>query len=439
MRLRNLFVILLLCMTVGVLGTSCAGSDGADGARGPAGPAGPAGPQGPAGADGMDGPAGPAGPQGPAGADGMDFTPSGMDNPDDCTLFADRSRTLRGSNRDDIMCGNERNNTIRGMDGDDVIFGREGDDDLQGQDGNDVLWGGPGNDELTGGNGDDELYGEAGDDKLHAGGDEDVLDGGEGTDMVVYVAVNVLDANFLSVNLAEGYTELKNTVAGGANTLPTASEMAAEGEILEDLVGIENIWGSVGSDVLVGNDGNNIIGGDAGADHMDGGAGTDTASYDGSDSGVTVSLVAGAANTGGHAAGDVLRNIENLTGSAGADSLTGNAMDNVLSGGDEADSLIGGAGDDTIIPGMGNDVTLTGGGGADMFIIAKGQGAKTITDFSVTQGDKLVLTGFTMEERTARTTAFDPSAATFTIAGQVITLTGAANFRPESDIVWQDN
>ena len=48
MRLRNLFMILLLCMTVGVLGTSCTGDDGE------AGPQGPPGPQGPAGDDGDD-------------------------------------------------------------------------------------------------------------------------------------------------------------------------------------------------------------------------------------------------------------------------------------------------------------------------------------------------------------------------------------------------
>ena len=40
MRLRNLFMILLLCMTVGVLGTSCTGDDGATGPQGPQGPKG---------------------------------------------------------------------------------------------------------------------------------------------------------------------------------------------------------------------------------------------------------------------------------------------------------------------------------------------------------------------------------------------------------------
>ena len=43
MRLRDLFMILLLCMTVGVLGTSCTGDDGEAGPPGPPGPAGPPG------------------------------------------------------------------------------------------------------------------------------------------------------------------------------------------------------------------------------------------------------------------------------------------------------------------------------------------------------------------------------------------------------------
>ena len=72
------------------------------------------------------------------------------------------------------------------------------------------------------------------------------------------------------------------------------------------------MWGryaqwSGGNDTLIG-----------GADTLDGGDGTDTASYEGSSAAVTVSLVAGATNTGGDAEGDTLSNIENLTGSENA-------------------------------------------------------------------------------------------------------------------------
>ena len=54
MRLRNLFMILLLCMTVGMFGVSCTGDDGAQGPPGPPGPPGEAGPAGDAGDDGAD-------------------------------------------------------------------------------------------------------------------------------------------------------------------------------------------------------------------------------------------------------------------------------------------------------------------------------------------------------------------------------------------------
>jgi len=65
---------------------------------------------------------------------------------------------------------------------------------------------------------------------------------------------------------------------------------------------------------------------------------------------------------GGHAQGDVLTGIENLTGSAFADTLTG------------------GAGRDALDGGAGND-SLTGGAGADVFVFNPADGADTVADF----------------------------------------------------------
>ena len=88
--------------------------------------------------------------------------------------------------------------------------------------------------------------------------------------------------------------------------------------------------------------------GEAGDDTLEGGAGADTASYAGSDAGVTVDLSANTViGSGGHAQGDVLIDIENLTGSEHNDILTGDAGANVLRGGAGADMLDGGAGADT--------------------------------------------------------------------------------------------
>ncbi len=424
MRLRNL--IFGLFLAIGAIGfTACTGDDGA---TGPAGPAGPA----PNVDDIVD--------------EVIDQLEGDMDNPDNCTIFADRSRTLEGSNRDDVMCGNERNNTIRGGDGDDTIFGRGGNDNLQGQGDHDTLYGGAGNDALTGGKGSDELYGEAGNDTLNATGDDDLLDGGEGTDTVVY-GNSAGQAKFFSVNLAEGYTESKGrlnkaddgTLTEVTNTsrdsaLPSPEERAAEGDILEDLFNIENIVGSSGPDVLIGDANNNVITGGLGADYMDGGGGTDTVSYSGTNA-VTVDL-SDSSNNMRAAAGDVLKNIENVNGSDAGDSITGDDMNNVLSGGAGADTLIdgrggndtlsGGAGDDVLISGgAGNDTlsggagadTLNGGTGADTFVVMKGDGVGEKADriaaggFSRTEGDVIVLKGFTDADQTDRDTVVDTSGA----------------------------
>src|SRR5436190_14289111 len=93
----------------------------------------------------------------------------------------------------------------------------------------------------------------------------------------------------------------------------------------------------------------------AGDDTLSGDNGTDTASYADAGSGVTVSLaIATAQNTDG-AGTDTLSSIENLVGSAYADTLTGDSGDNVLVGGSGNDALNGGAGNDTLDGGDGTD------------------------------------------------------------------------------------
>ena len=91
--------------------------------------------------------------------------------------------------------------------------------------------------------------------------------------------------------------------------------------------------------------GDDVLEGGAGADRLFGGAGTDTASYRSSGTGVAVNLKEGAA-AGGHAQGDTITGIENLTGSVYRD---------VLVGDDGANRLDGEAGDDELKGGLGND------------------------------------------------------------------------------------
>ena len=139
---------------------------------------------------------------------------------------------------------------------------------------------------------------------------------------------------------------------------------------------IENYIGGFGDDTVTANDADNVLEGRAGGDTLDGAAGNDTAAYTGSDASVNVNLSDGTA-TGGHAEGDTLNNIENLTGSDYDDTLTGDVGNNVLEGGAGADALDGSGGKDTASYAASNaavtidlsDGTYTGGHAAgDTFI-----------------------------------------------------------------------
>ena len=104
---------------------------------------------------------------------------------------------------------------------------------------------------------------------------------------------------------------------------------------------------------------------------------TITPATGGSDAGVTVNLATGTGQ-GGHAEGDTLTGIENVSGSHyHADHLTGDEGNNHLNGDGGNDTLEGGAGNDWLDGGAGEDL-LTGGEGADTFVFGDGD---TVMDF----------------------------------------------------------
>ena len=197
--------------------------------------------------------------------------------------------------------------------GDDSVTGNLADNMLEGRDGADTLIGGLGNDTLIGGPG------------------ADFLDGGEGADTAAYTG----SAEAVTVNLGT------NTATGGD----------AQGDTFTS---IENLSGSAHDDTLTGDAGDNVLEGRAGADVLDGGDGLDTAAYTHSNAAVTVNLSKGT-TTGGHAAGDTITNIENVSGSRYNDRLTGDTKANRLDGGSGHDRLMGGAGADVLVGGPGND------------------------------------------------------------------------------------
>ena len=206
--------------------------------------------------------------------------------------------------------------------------------------GNDLVVGNAVANYLKGSDGDDRIWGSGGDDILEGGAGADRLDGDAGMDWVSYQESNAA----VTVNLAE------NTVQGGH----------AEGDIL---IEIENVIGSDYEDVLTGSASTNRLEGGAGADQLDGGAGEDWVSYQGSNQGVSVDLTEGKFE-GGHAQGDVITNIENVTGSDHGDVLWGDDNANRLEGGEGFDHLWGGGNNDVLEGGNGDD-WLYGSTGAD--------------------------------------------------------------------------
>ena len=160
-------------------------------------------------------------------------------------------------------------------------------------------------------------------------------------------------------------TVIENYVAGSGNDTVTGNDSD------------NRLEGRAGNDFLDGGAGNDTLVGGEGADTLDGGTGEDVADYRASTSGVTVDLATGIV-TGGHAQGDVIRNVERVTGSGHDDYLTGDAVGNLLRGRAGADRLDGGGGADRLSGGVGDD-TLVGGEGADT--LAGGAG-EDVVDYS---------------------------------------------------------
>ena len=302
---------------------------------------------------------------------------------------------------------------------------------------NDRLTGNHHDNHLAGGVGNDILGGGAGADRVIGGPGADTLDGGEDRGESNNMVSGDADSDGTveqgeMVAASIDWAVYKHAMAGVTVDLSTG--MGTGGEAMGDtLMNIELIWGSEHGDTFISN-GGNIIEGDGGSD---------TVSYEASSLGVRVDLsdddqhttvvadtsdsdnviqfpntdpnatdLTGAAsglagvlklnaqgvafndsdnvedrddnpNANG-AAGDKLRSIENLTGSARKDVLTGDEQNNELRGMGGDDTLVGGSGNDKLFGGDGDDALssasgmneLHGGAGDD--IITGGSGNDTI-------------------------------------------------------------
>jgi Ca2+-binding RTX toxin-like protein len=299
---------------------------------------------------------------GGAGIDTADFLQGGHTVGVSVTLGTNNQTTTAGPATGDRLLGFEN---LSGTDHADTLTGDLNANLLAGNGGNDALLGAAGNDTLDGGFGDDTLTGGAG---------YDSLIGGAGTDTVDF--------------LAGGHT------AGVTVTLGSNNQVTTSGPANGDrLFGFENLSGSnhadamtgdLNANLLTGNGGNDTLNGQAGNDTLIGGAGDDSlsggggidlVSYADATAGVSVNLAAGSASGG--AGADTLTAIEQVLGSAYADSLAGNNVANRLEGGAGSDTLTGAGGLDTLL----------GGAGDDLYVFGTNFGADTVQDDDATLGN----------------------------------------------------
>lgn len=263
--------------------------------------------------------------------------------------------TLYGGNDADLAYGGNDGDLVYGNDGVDTLFGEIGADTLYGGNDADLVYGGNDGDLVAGDGGADTLFGDVGNDTLLGGNDGDIVYGGDNSDLLY--GNDALDTLFGGAGTDTLYGDAGNDVLDGGTENDTLFG-GIDDDRLEGGDGIDRLEGGSGRDTLVGG---------AGADSIFGGIGSDTADYSASAAAVNVNINDAAVESGGDAAGDTLAGIENLIGSAGADTLTGNNAANIIYGGAGVDTITGNSGSDLIYGGDGNDVinagpdTLAGG------------------------------------------------------------------------------
>ena len=260
-------------------------------------------------------------------------------------------------------------------------------EDHYGNDGNDKMDGGDllSDLKLYGGKGSDELFGGKGHDKIDGGDDNDKLKGGEGHDYILG--------------------------GKGSDTL----ELEADG-IWEDKYKAKNM-GDDGSTLGIGTGEKIGLGGkNKFEDVLDGGEDSDLLKLtDTSDafflhdsfSGFYEEVDKSLTDHAGMASAKRVLSVETIDAGGGddivdltsslfnMDEISGMVVEGGLgndviwaSSGD--DDLRGGEGHDTLFGGKGTD-TLTGGSGSDVFQFTLSSGQDTITDFNISEGDKIQL------------------------------------------------
>lgn len=364
-----------------------------------------------------------------------------------------------GGDGNDVLLGNASSNSLSGGRGDDTLEGGAGADNLNGGDGFDVasyasatarvsvrfdnlarnegdaagdsyssieaVVGSSHNDYLRGDygvdnhfeglSGDDvflglsganNLYGGDGKDRFYSGQDGDLIDGGSDADSVFYASS---DSGVL-VDLQSGDGRFGS--AEGDRLVAIENLYGSDhDDALSGDGGVNQLVGHAGDDILIGygdddrlfgREGNDTLLGGEGSDRLEGGQGFDVASYEQSSTGLVADLLS-PSRSSGEAAGDELRSIEGLRGSAFGDGLYGDNNGNLLDGFDGNDVIVGRAGANSMLGGAGNDRLYSGrdadsiDGGADVdsvFYAYSDAGVEVdlldgIGQFGFAEGDRL--------------------------------------------------
>jgi Ca2+-binding RTX toxin-like protein len=368
----------------------------------------------------------------PAGPSGEGSVLEGRNGPD----------WLIGGDGDDHLDAGEDSDQVEGGEGDDIVLGGGGDNDmLEGGPGDDTMDGGDGNgDTLHGGRGNDRLDGGAGDSDFVKGeAGDDTMDGGDGAgdgcgfDAVVRASLESGQAtgqgndtlarceslaSIMGSTLVGDAGDNHLSVAGGLRPTPPFPGSRLEGGAGDDVLS-----GGYGDDDLDGGTGDDLLGGGSGNDHLlggadedvlsggrhddllDGGPGvSDTASYLYARP-VRVNLQRGTGESLGSpddprgSGEDEITQVEDVQGSAFADTLIGDAGPNALYGNEGNDTIDGRAGNDALLGGDGTD-RLAGGAGTDECLDAESR-----------SGCELAGQRGLAEAGTVRTSAQDTAAA----------------------------
>lgn len=216
---------------------------------------------------------------------------------------------------------------------------------------------------------------------------------------------SISGGTFASLVQGNPLTTTKALVLGAEDTIAGSTA----DDRLQGMAGDDTIHGHAGVDQLSGGDGDDDVYGGLGNDSIDDAAGSNYLRGDEGDDYVVGGL--GFDDINGNVGNDVCfggfgsdwvvggKDHDILWGEEGDDLVYGNLGNDTCDGGEGADIVRGGQGNDSISGGAGSDYmsgdrgddVVRGGAGADLFHSFAEAGLDRIVDFSVAEGDRVLL------------------------------------------------